>query len=85
MFAVIWYNIALDALADAYVQADFATRDSIERAVTRLNSLLATNPNSLGESRPGRGRRIAHEPPCAIRFTVDDAAGGVRVTSFWTY
>ena len=27
MFAVIWYNSALDALADAYVQAGLPTRD----------------------------------------------------------
>ena len=85
MFALIWYNTALDSLADAYVQADQPTRDAIERAVTRLNNRLKSDPNALGESRPGHGRRIAHEAPCGIKFTVDDAANVVRVTRFWTF
>jgi hypothetical protein len=85
MFAVIWRDSALDALADAFVQADLPTRDAIERAVTRLNNRLASDPNALGESRPGQGRRIAFDHPRAIRFTADDAAGIVRVTHFWTF
>jgi hypothetical protein len=85
MWPVIWYNAALDDLADAFVAADLPTRDAIERAIMRLNARLASDPNALGESRPGRGRRIAFERPCAILFVVDDAAGIVRVTHFWTY
>ncbi len=85
MYALIWMSVALDALADAFVQADLPTRDLIERAVRRLNRLLTANPNGLGESRPGPGQRIAFEQPCAISFVVDDAAGTVRVTHFWTY
>lgn len=85
MFALIWHNAALDELADEFVQADLPTRDAIERAVTKLNNSLVSDPNNLGESRPGRGRRIAHEQPCAITFIVDDANGTVRVTHFWTY
>ncbi len=85
MFTLIWRDPPLDALADAFVQADPPTRDAIERAVTRLNNRLRSDPNGLGESRPGRGRRIAHEAPCGINFTVDDAANVVRVTRFWTF
>ena len=84
MFAVIWYNSALDALADAVVQADLPTRDTIEQAVIRLNTNLAADPTNLGESRLG-GRRIAFEQPCAILFRVDNASGVVRVTHFWTF
>lgn len=85
MFAVIWRDTALDALADDYVRADPSARDAIERAVTRLNNRLASDPTALGESRPGRGRRVAFDSPCAIRFTVDPADRVVRVTHFWTY
>ena len=85
MFALIWMEVALDALADEFVLADLPTRDAIEQAVRRLNTRLAADPNALGESRPGRGRRIAFEQPCAITFVVDDTAGTVRVTHFWTY
>lgn len=85
MFAVIWYDPALDAMADAYVTADLPTRDRIERAVTRLNAELASDPEALGESRSGQGQRIAYESPCAIRFTVERADRVVRVTRFWTY
>lgn len=85
MFGLIWYNTALDALADAFVQADLSTRDEIERAVTRLNRALAADPNGLGESRPGAGRRIAFDQPCAVLFTVDDVDKVVRVTRFYMY
>ena len=85
MYAVIWMEVALDALADAFVQTDPPTRDLIERAVTRLNARLASDPSGLGESRPGHGRRIAFAQPCAIAFVVDEATGVVRVTHFWTY
>ena len=82
MFPVIWRDPALDALADAYVRADLPTRDAIEQAVTRLNTALAADPNGVGESRPGRGRRIAFDSPCAINFTVDDTDGAVLVMHF---
>jgi len=85
VWTVIWYNAPLDALADAFVAADLPTRDAIERAVTRLNARLATDPAGLGESRPGQGRRIAFDSPCGIRFTVDLTDRVVRVTHFWTY
>jgi hypothetical protein len=82
MYPVIWYNSALDALADAYVASDPATRDRIAEAVARLNVALADDSSEVGESRPGLGRRIAYELPCAIRFTIDAADGVVRVTHF---
>jgi hypothetical protein len=85
MFAVIWRDPALDSLADAFVVADLPTRDAIEQAVNRLNAQLASDPDVLGESRPGLGRRIAFDHPCAIRFTVDHSAGVALVTRFWTY
>jgi hypothetical protein len=85
MFAVIRRHVALDALADAFVQADLPTRDAIEQSVIRLNTRLLTDPNNLGTPRPGQGRRIAFDQPCGIRFTVDTAAGIVRVTHFWTF
>jgi len=85
MFAVIWYGSPLDALADSYVAADLPTRDVIEKAVVRFNVKLAVEPEALGESRPGQGRRIAFDKPCAIRYTVDLTDRVVRVTDFWIY
>jgi len=85
MWAVIWRDLALDALADVFVAADLLTRDAIEQAVTRLNARLASDPETLGESRPGPGRRIAYDSPRAIRFTVYPTDRVVRVTRFWSY
>ena len=85
MYAVIWTNAALDELADEYVRADPAGRDTIERIVSAFNAALAADPSQVGESRTGR-RRIAVDPPCGITFRVDDPiAGAVRVTHFWTF
>jgi len=85
MFVVVWHNSALDSLADAFVTADLPTRDEIEQAVTRLNRKLVSDPESLGESRPGEGRRITFDSHCAIRFKIDRGSGVVEVTQFWTY
>jgi len=84
MYAVTWMEIALDALADAFVAADLPDREAIERAVERLNRHLAADPYDVGESRTPPAR-IAFEKPCAISFVVDDPPGDVRVTHFWLY
>jgi len=85
MYAVIWMDAALDALADAYVAADLSERDALEKAVLRINAQLASDPIAFGESRPGK-RRIGFDKPCAIYYVVNDPSEGVvRVTFFWTY
>jgi hypothetical protein len=84
MWAVIWKDQALDDLADALVQSDLATQDTIERLIKQFNAELAADPLQVGESRTGN-RRIAHRAPCAISFLVDSTDQVVRVTHFWTY
>jgi len=85
MFQVIWYDSAIDSLAEAIIVADLPTREALARGITWLNAQLLIDPVNLGESRPGKGRRIAFERPCGIRFTVDPANRIVRVTQFWIY
>lgn len=85
MYAVTWMSVALDELADAFVLADQPRRDSIEKAVLKLNMQLAADAIDLGESREGN-QRVAFVRPCVIYFRVDDPkVRKVRVTHFRTY
>ena len=84
MWAVIWWNKALDELADAMARSDLSTQDLIEQIVKRFTSELARDPLQLGESRTGN-RRIAFDAPCAITFLVESGNRVVKVTHFWTY
>lgn len=84
MYQVEWLARPLDALADAYVMADPATRALMVSIVERWNRVLASAPYAVGESRGGRWR-VDLDKPCAIAFTVDPARRLVQVKRFWKY
>ena len=48
-YAVIWTKIAVDQLAQAWIDA--ADRTAVRRASTRIDSVLAMQPRAVGESR----------------------------------
>jgi hypothetical protein len=62
---VEWVRQSLDRLADFYVRLDLDGQDEIARVVARINSTLAKDPWSVGESRATENQRS-----CACR-TVD--------------
>jgi hypothetical protein len=78
MFTVTWADRALDRLADIFVAVDPNTRGRIERAVSRLNTRLASDPLTEGESRSGNDR-ITFIDVLAVQFTVHAAQDIVRV------
>lgn len=82
MFAVIWRDAALDELADAFVTADYASRDEIERAVNELNARLAADPMTLGESRARETERIAFHGIISATYDVELSGRLVRVLHF---
>lgn len=84
MFALIWWNAALDQLADVYVSATPAERARIAAAVDALNARLRADPLAEGESRSG-GRRIAFIALAAIGFHVSEADRVVQVFSVKRY
>lgn len=62
-----WDETAYDALADAWVQATPDERDTIERAVHRVNRLLRDAPEHQGESRTG-SIFVMIEAPLTVYF-----------------
>jgi hypothetical protein len=79
MFAVIWVNHALDALADVFVSLDLAAQDQLTASIERLNRRLGTTPFDEGESRSG-DYRLTFVGALSVLFRVDADRGVVRVT-----
>lgn len=70
MFRVRWERRAVDALTNAWTQADSAERRAITSASHLIEQRLRIAPSTEGESRP-RGRRITFETPLAAVFRVE--------------
>ena len=75
-FTVNWRPLAEQRLADLWLKA--ADPDAITRASHKIETLLARDADSLGESREGN-RRVWFTPPLAVVFSVDAAEGVVEV------
>ena len=84
MYAVIWYNLALDQLADVLVGLDLNDQDTFATAVEELNRRLADDPLDVGESRSGT-TRVTFVPFASIQFRVREAEQLVRVTRVVRY
>lgn len=82
MFTIIWLPSVLDDLAAIWLNA--ADRDAVNRAVSRIDQLLAAAPTQQGESRPRRAR-IMFERPLAVTFEVDEANRTVFVVGVRGY
>ena len=77
-YAVIWTKKAIDQLAQAWMDA--TDRTAVQRASSRIDALLGTQPRAHGESRRGNDR-LLFEPPLAVYYRIDDSDRKVFVLS----
>ena len=81
-YTVVWQPEVEDELARLWL--DEATRQTVGLAADRIDNLLPTQPNEVGESR-ANGRRILLVPPLATVYRVLDADSQVRVLRVWYF
>lgn len=74
MFALSWWESALDKLAAIYVALPPPAREQLAGAVGKLNARLRTNPLDEGESRSG-GTRVTFVAGLRSRSTWTPASG----------
>ena len=79
---MIWHPEVEDELARLWLDA--ATRHIVTQAANRIDSLLQTQPNEVGESRAG-GRRILLVPPLGAIYRIFEADLQVRVLRVWYF
>lgn len=82
MFVVRWNKRATNKMTDLWLNGDSSLRKAITRAIYVIDELLQSDPQNLGESRPGR-RRIHFVSPLAIVYKVNEAKSVVRVLQVW--
>jgi len=79
MYALVWPDIAIDQLADAYLATRLDGRgEPFRRAVDALETELARHPAAIGESRVG-AERIVYHLPASILYRIDEPARAVVV------
>jgi mRNA-degrading endonuclease RelE of RelBE toxin-antitoxin system len=81
-FTVLWSPYSESKLARLWIQA--ADRRLISEAADKLDEQLGRNAESVGESRSG-DRRIVHESPLGIIFSVNDQDCIVLVLDVWRF
>lgn len=59
-------------------------RHAIRDAADRIDVALRRDPHNCGESRDA-GRRVMHDAPVGVIFTIDDNQRRVRVETVWQY
>jgi hypothetical protein len=67
---VEWVRQSLDRLADIYVTLDLNGQDEVANIVERINSTLARDPYSVGESSATDNQRSWHVEPLTILFEI---------------
>jgi hypothetical protein len=82
-FTVTWSRNSAGKLARLWMQG--SDRRDVARAADLIDSRLRTDPLSVGESRSSRNRRITHEPPLGVMFSVNVADRTVVVLDVWLY
>lgn len=81
-FQVLWSAEAESRLAHVWLLAP--NRHQVTAAAAKIDELLKRDADDVGESRPG-GRRIVHEPPLGVVFSVDVEKKRVLVLDLWYY
>src|SRR5438552_1310971 len=81
-FTVTWSRNAERKLARRWMAA--SDRRSVTQAANSIDTQLAQDPLNAGESRSGN-RRILHEPPLGVIFSVVEADRTVLVLDVWKY
>lgn len=79
-FTVVWLPRAERELAKLWEASD--NRAALTRAADRIERLLATQPDHVGEERPD-GRRLLFEEPLGLQYRVLQADRLVRVVTIW--
>jgi hypothetical protein len=80
-YAITWKPKAISELAQAYLDARTAGRDTsaLRQAVAEVDHLLANDPTSVGESRDG-DNRVVIVTPLTVTYVVSAAVKAVSVT-----
>ncbi len=81
-YTVLWSEEAEARLANAWLLA--ADRESVTVAADQIDAKLKNDALEVGESRDG-GRRIVHESPLGVVFSVDVENRKVLVLDMWVY
>lgn len=79
-FGVAWRRGALDALADAWIDA--ADRRAVNAAAEAIEDKLAENPTEFGD-RSVEGLYLLSEPPLRIAFTINEESRTVTIDGLW--
>jgi hypothetical protein len=81
-FTVLWSCYAEAKLANLWLRG--RNRQAISDAADKIDDTLRENADTAGESRTG-DRRVFHEPPLGVMFSVDLADRKVLVLDVWQY
>jgi hypothetical protein len=81
-YTVTWSRHSESKLASLWVSAP--DRQAVRSAADSIDHRLRTDPLNAGESRPAN-RRIVHEPPLRVIFSVNSADGSVLVLDVWRF
>lgn len=78
MFFVGWSKLALDELANIWLDASGDERAAINSAVREIDTVLRIDPAAVGESRDG-DRRVLIVPPLSVIFHVEPMDRAVHI------
>jgi hypothetical protein len=81
-FTVTWSPVASARLARLWLRS--ANRQAIRSAADSIDAQLKHDPDQVGESRSG-SRRIIHQPPLGVVFSVNTGDRTVLVLDVWQY
>ena len=84
MFRVEWRSIALNDLAQAWIEADSELRELIAQASQVVDRRLAQTPETAGESR-SEGRRVMFVYPLTVQFRFEERLSLVTVIGVRVY
>jgi hypothetical protein len=81
-FAVTWSRNSESKLARLWISAP--DRQAVRSAADSIDNRRRKNPLSAGESRSAN-RRILHEPPLGVIFSVNSDDRTVLVLDVWSF
>ena len=81
-YAVVWNEVAERRLTHLWLGSRM--RHAIKEAADRIDAALQRDPHNCGESREA-GRRVMHEAPLGVMFTIDDSQRQVHVEAVWQF
>ena len=82
IFHIVWLQVALNELANLWMQADSLLRKQITAAAHAIDQELKMNPDEKGESRDN-GERVFFVHPLGVQFEIDRSRSTVRIFHVW--